>query len=144
MTKTHYIRLIHVAKRDLQLDEETYRQLLNTYAGVDSTRDMDIRQLNQTLEAMKKIGFKIHTKQKDKLTATDDQSRKIRSLWLEMADEGFIRDSSERAINVYVHRITGISRLDWLSTLAAGRVIETLKKWQARERKAQEELQGLK
>lgn len=61
-----------------------------------------------------------------------------------MADEGFIRDCSERAINVYVHRITGISRLDWLNTRAASRVIETLKQWQTRERKAQETLQSVK
>ncbi|HGO5402884.1 TPA: phage protein GemA/Gp16 family protein, partial [Klebsiella oxytoca] len=51
---------------------------------------------------------------------------------------------TERAINVYVHRITGVSRLDWLNTSAASRVIETLKQWQTRERKALEELQGAK
>jgi hypothetical protein len=59
-----------------------------------------------------------------------------------MADEGFIHDRTERAINVYVHRITGVSRLDWLNTSAASRVIETLKQWRSRERKAPEELQG--
>ncbi|WP_241186068.1 regulatory protein GemA, partial [Klebsiella michiganensis] len=98
----------------------------------------------QILDAMKKIGFKVRTQKKEKLTATDDQSKKIRALWLEMADEGFIRDRTERAINVYVHRITGVSRLDWLNTSAASRVIETLKQWQTRERKAPEELQGAK
>jgi phage gp16-like protein len=117
--------------------------LLNTYAGIESTCEMNIKQLDQILDAMKNIGFKVRT-QKKKLTATDDQSKKIRALWLEMADEGFIRDRTERAINVYVHRITGVSRLDWLNTSAASRVIETLKQWQTRERKALEELQGAK
>lgn len=144
MTRNQLIKLIHVAKRELCMDEDTYRQLLNTYAGVESTRDMDTKQLNQILDAMKNIGFKIRTHKKEKLTATDDQSRKIRSLWLEMTEEGFIHDRTERAINVYVHRITGVSRLDWLNSSAASRVIETLKKWQARERKALEVLQGEK
>jgi len=144
MTRIQLIKIIHVAKRELQMDEETYRQLLNTYSGVESLREMDIKQLNQILDAMKKIGFKVRTQKKEKLTATDDQSKKIRSLWLEMADAGFIRDRSERAINVYVHRITGVSRLDWLNTSAASRVIETLKKWQAREVKALDELQDVK
>lgn len=144
MTRTQLIKIIHVAKRELCMDEDTYRQLLNTYAGIESTREMNLGQLNQILDAMKKIGFKVRAQKKEKLTATDDQSKKIRSLWLEMADEGFIRDCSERAINVYVHRITGISRLDWLNTRAASRVIETLKQWQARERKALEALQGAK
>lgn len=144
MTRIQLIKIIHVAKRELQMDEETYRQLLNTYSGVDSLREMDVKQLNQILDAMKKIGFKVRTQKKEKLTATDEQSRKIRSLWLEMADAGFIRDRTERAINVYVHRITGVSRLDWLNTSAASRVIETLKRWQSREVKALHELQDIK
>lgn len=144
MTRIQLIKIIHVAKRELRMDEDTYRQLLNTYAGIESTREMDTKQLNQIFDAMKKIGFKVRTKKKEKLTATDDQSRKIRALWLEMADEGFIHDCSERAISVYVHRITGVSRLDWLNSRAASCVIETLKKWQTRERRALEELQGTK
>lgn len=58
-----------------------------------------------------------------------------------MVEAGFIRDSSERAINAYVHRITGVGRLEWLGTDQASRVIETLKKWQKRELKAQAALQ---
>ena len=101
MTRTQLIKIIHVAKRELRMDEETYRQLLNTYAGIESTREMNIGQLNQILDAMKKIGFKVRTRKKEKLT-------------------------------------------DWLNTSAASRVIETLKQWQTRERKALEELQGAK
>jgi phage gp16-like protein len=125
------------------MDEDTYRQLLNTYAGVESTREMNLGQLNQILDAMKKIGFKVRTQKKE----AHGHRRPVEenpALWLEMADEGFIRDRTERAINVYVHRITGVSRLDWLNTSAASRVIETLKQWQTRERKALEELQGAK
>jgi phage gp16-like protein len=78
MTRTQLIKIIHVAKRELRMDEDTYRQLLNTYAGVESTREMNLGQLNQILDAMKKIGFKVRTQKKEKLTATDDQSKKIR------------------------------------------------------------------
>ncbi|HGO5402863.1 TPA: phage protein GemA/Gp16 family protein, partial [Klebsiella oxytoca] len=85
MTRSQLIKIIHVAKRELRMDDDTYRQLLNTYAGIESTREMSIGQLNQILDAMKKIGFKVRTQKKEKLTATDDQSKKIRALWLEMA-----------------------------------------------------------
>ncbi|HBR5128025.1 TPA: DUF1018 domain-containing protein, partial [Klebsiella pneumoniae] len=59
MTRSQLIKIIHVAKRELRMDEDTYRQLLNTYAGIESTREMNIGQLNQILDAMKKIGFKV-------------------------------------------------------------------------------------
>ncbi|WP_278184894.1 hypothetical protein [Klebsiella quasipneumoniae] len=47
-------------------------------------------------------------------------------------------------MNGYVNRKNGISRLEWLNTGAASRVIETLKQGQTRERKALEALQGAK
>ena len=137
MNRTQLIKLIHVAKRDRRLDDDTYRQLLVSYTGTDSTKDMTYQQLQQAFDAMKMLGFKLKTAKPHKITATDAQSRKIRALWLEMVDDGYVRDSSERAINAYVHRITGVGRLNWVSTDQASRVIESLKKWQARERKAQ-------
>ncbi|WP_174866824.1 gp16 family protein [Pectobacterium polaris] len=137
MNRNQLIKLIHVAKRDSKLDDDTYRQFLVNYAGVDSTRDMTERQLQQVLDAMKQLGFKVKSTKPHKITATDAQSKKIRALWLEMSDAGYVRDSSERAINAYVHRITDVGRLEWLSTDQASRVIESLKQWQARERKAQ-------
>ncbi|MBE5226739.1 regulatory protein GemA [Pectobacterium sp. A535-S3-A17] len=137
MNRNQLIKLIHVAKRDRKLDDDTYRQFLVNYAGVNSTRDMTERQLQQVLDAMKQLGFKVKSTKPNKITATDAQSKKIRALWLEMSDAGYVRDSSERAINAYVHRITEVGRLEWLSTDQASRVIESLKQWQARERKAQ-------
>lgn len=137
MNRNQLIKLIHVAKRDRKLDDDTYRQFLVNYAGVNSTRDMTERQLQQVLDAMKQMGFKVKSTKPNKITATDAQSKKIRALWLEMSDAGYVRDSSERAINAYVHRITDVGRLEWLSTDQASRVIESLKQWQARERKAQ-------
>ncbi|MBW5893148.1 regulatory protein GemA [Pectobacterium polaris] len=137
MNRNQLIKLIHVAKRDRKLDDDTYRQFLVNYAGVNSTRDMTERQLQQVLDAMKQLGFKVKSTKPNKITATDAQSKKIRALWLEMSDAGYVRDSSERAINAYVHRITDVGRLEWLSTDQASRVIESLKQWQARERKAQ-------
>lgn len=141
MTRINLVKLIHVAKRDRRLDDDTYRQLLESYTGLSSTKDMSVKQLEGVMEALYKLGFKRSFKNPGKITATDEQSKKIRSLWLEMSEAGFVRDSSERAINAYVHRITGVGRLEWLGTDQASRVIETLKKWQKRELKAQAALQ---
>lgn len=59
MNKPQLIKLIHIAKRDLRLDDETYRQLLTTTTGKTSTRDMTVPQLDNVLKAMKNEGLKL-------------------------------------------------------------------------------------
>ncbi|MFJ5507704.1 gp16 family protein [Pectobacterium jejuense] len=138
MTKNQLIKLIHIAKRDLQLDDDTYRQLLITVTGKSSTRDMTVPQLDTVLGAMKKRGFKIKAAKKANSTRLLDdspQSRKIRSLWLEMADAGIIRDRSEAALARWVKRETGVDSLQWLNSEQASVIIEKLKQWQRRVRK---------
>lgn len=138
MTKNQLIKLIHIAKRDLQLDDDTYRQLLITVTGKASTRDMTVPQLDTVLGAMKKRGFRIKTAKKANSTRPLDdspQSRKIRALWLEMTDAGIIRDRSEAALAHWVKRETGVDSLQWLNSEQACAIIEKLKQWQRRVRK---------
>jgi phage gp16-like protein len=135
MTKQQLTRLIHIARNNLKMDEDTYRQMLQGLTGTASTRGMDIPQLTQVLESMKKKGFRIKPAGKVKPGLPLDnhpQSKKIRALWLEMAAAGIVRDSSEQALALWIHRETGISALRWLSNEEASSVIEKLKKWQHR------------
>lgn len=135
MDKQRLIQLIHIARSDLQMDEDTYRQMLQGLTGKASTKWMDNTQLNRVLESMKKKGFRIKPAGKAKSDLPLDnhpQSKKIRALWLEMAAAGTVRDSSEQALALWVKRETGISALRWLSNEQASSVIEKLKKWQRR------------
>ena len=135
MTKQRLIQLIHIARSDLQMDEDTYRQMLQGLTGTASTKGMDLPQLTKVLDSMKKKGFRVKPAGNAKTgIALDDhpQSRKIRALWLDMATAGVIRDSSEQALALGVKRETGISALRWLSNEQASSVIEKLKKWQRR------------
>ncbi|EIJ5166984.1 regulatory protein GemA [Salmonella enterica] len=135
MNKQRLIQLIHIARSNLQMDEDTYRQMLQGLTGKASTKGMDTTQLNRVLESMKKKGFRIKPAGKAKSGLPLDnhpQSRKIRALWLEMAAAGIVRDRSENALARWIKRETGISALRWLSTEQASSVIEKLKKWQRR------------
>lgn len=135
MTKQRLIQLIHVARNDLQMDEDTYRQMLQGLTGKASTKGMDLTQLNRVMESMKNKGFRIKPAGKARLGLpldTHPQSKKIRSLWLEMASAGIVRDSSEQALALWVKRETGVSALRWLGSDQASSVIEKLKKWQRR------------
>lgn len=126
--RSQLIQLIHVGKRDLGLDEDTYRHLLTETTQKDSTKKMTIPQLNRVLDAMKQLGFKVRNKG-GRPQAKDAMSKKIRALWLELHNGGHVENPSEEALATYVMRITKVEALQWLDGQQAAKVIETLKQW---------------
>ena len=131
--KHKYIRLIHIAKSQLNIDDDTYRHLLQALTQKSSTKIMTIRELKKVVDNLKAKGFKVKPPKKvGKITATKPIHKKIRSLWLELAEAGEVKNRSEKAINSYVKRITGVEVMDWLTEKQAMVVIESLKCWQAR------------
>ena len=134
------IRLIHVAKRDLRMDDDTYRGILQKSAGKSSTSDMTIPELEKTLEHFKRCGFRVRhagkgkgkKKQPSMPLAHDPDSRKIRALWIFLHELGLVRNSSEDALAAYVKRITRVDALQWIDGKQAETVIESLKKWAMR------------
>lgn len=132
-SRTALIALIHVAKRDLGMDEDTYRAALTTATQKASTKDMTAQELQAVLDHLKRKGFQIKPKAATRPLADDAQSKKIRALWLEMHAQGIVKAAGEAALANYVKRLTRVDALQWLSTDQASTVIETLKKWQRRE-----------
>ncbi|MGZ5056446.1 MAG: gp16 family protein [Methylobacter sp.] len=138
--RKNYYTLLQVGKADLGWDDEFYygiwlpMQGATLIEGKYSATTMSIGQLSQAVEAMKRLGFKIkHNKDKSaRKLAGDAQSKKIRALWLDMHNQGIVRNSSEASLNAYIKRLTGVDALQWLSTEQASGVIEALKKWQKR------------
>lgn len=133
------IRLIHVAKRDLQLDDDTYRAILQRVGGKDSSSDLTVPELEKVLEHMKRSGFKVRSKAKQPASAKssrplaqDAESKKIRALWLFMHQIGVVKNPSEEALASYVKRITGVDALQWINGDQAETLIESLKKWAMR------------
>ncbi|UVK85196.1 regulatory protein GemA [Pseudomonas sichuanensis] len=130
------IKLIHVARRELQMDDDTYRLMLagiEGLGGATSSAKLSESNLHRVLEVLKSKGFKVRPNGKEKRpTAADPSSRKIRSLWLTLRDLGVLRDASEEALVKFVHGQTGAQALQWLTAAQASQVIEELKKWIAR------------
>lgn len=140
--RTRLIRLIHVARRELQMDDDSYRQMLSNIpalGGRTSSADLGLKGLELVMAQLKAKGFVVRAKvskapkksiaQQSRSLADDAQSKKIRSLWLELHDAGVVRDPSESALANYVCRVAKIEALQWLNTSQASNVIETLKKW---------------
>ncbi|EDL1103711.1 regulatory protein GemA [Salmonella enterica subsp. enterica serovar Typhimurium] len=140
MERGKLIQLIHIAKNELSIDTDTYRQMLLSITGITSTSTMNPGQLNKVLAAMKAKGFKVKPSRKAHTTrplADHPQARKLRALWLEMYAQGIVRDSSEEALRRWVKRETGVDGLQWLESDMASIAIERLKSWQERGLKKQ-------
>lgn len=130
------IKLIHVARREMCMDDDTYRLMLagmKGLGGATSTADLSIPNLLKVLEQLKQRGFKVRPAEAQKRPLADDeQSKKIRSLWLTLHGLGAVRDPSEEALAKFVLSMTKVSALQWLTTAQASRVIEQLKQWMRR------------
>ncbi|MBE8611490.1 regulatory protein GemA [Morganella morganii] len=143
MERNKLIQLIHVGKSKLNMDTDTYRQLLVNLTGIASTGTMNAHQLSKVLAAMKGKGFRVKPagKAKTRRPLVDyPQATKLRALWLEMHTQGFVRDSSEGALRRWVKRETKVDHLEWLTTAQASLAIEKLKNWQIRALKKQREV----
>lgn len=138
--RARIIQFIHIAKSQLGMDTDTYRQMLLSITGKTSTSDMNPGQLNKVLAAMKAKGFVVKPASKARTTralADYPQAKKLRALWLEMYAQGIVRDSSEDALCRWIKRETGIDGLQWLEPDMASIAIERLKSWQEQGLKKQ-------
>lgn len=139
------IRLIQVARRDLNLDEPSYRAILFAQGGNESLAAMPIEGMQKVLDYLKAQGFKVRKTKTDRKQATGKDASKVRALWLFLHELGAVRDPSEAALTAYVKRIAKVDDVQWMRgarrvdsgprPMLKGReelVIETLKKWAMR------------
>jgi phage gp16-like protein len=129
------LQKIHIGKKELNLSDEIYRDILHQVTGKESSKDISDLQASKILERYKELGWKPKAGKKAKTRrplADDAQSRKIRQLWLRLHEVGKITNSSEEALAAYVKRMVRVDALQWLTSDKASRVIEAMKKWLGR------------
>lgn len=134
---------IHIAKSQLGLDDETYREVLKGSTGKTSCAAMNERELKTALQAFKDRGFKSRPPRKTKSetskgTATLEE--KLIAVWRDMGSAGLLNNPSDAALRSYVRRQTG-NRYDapqFCDNKTLIRLIESLKQWRKRlEKEAQ-------
>lgn len=138
--RSRLIKLIHVGKRELSMDDQTYRDILRQKAsGKDSASALSVPELERVVAHMKSCGFKVRVKpgttqrqRGARALADDDQSKMMRGIWLELHAMSIVRDPSEAALASFVCRHTKIEALQWLTSKQASSMIEHLKKWRNR------------
>lgn len=124
---------IHVAKKQLGLDEDTYRATLVRVTGKDSTRAMSEAERQRVVEEFRKRGF---TKASKGARARLEGrfAKKLQALWIAGWNLGVVANRDDDALIAFAKRQTGIDHVRFLRDAGdADKVIEALKSWLARE-----------
>ena len=102
------IQLIHIAKAQIGLSDEDYRAVLESTAKKSSCSEMTLSELDDTLKAMKKLGFRVKKLETKEIEIGWDTSREqldyIKGMW-----ELVAREKTDRALYSFIKRITGVS-----------------------------------
>lgn len=123
--RARLIRLIHVAKGKLKIGDGDYRAILEGISGKSSSAEMTVWDLEQTLKALKSLGFrvkKLPVKSDDCGRANEAQLTYIKGMW-----ELVSREKTERALNRFVLRIAGVDHLRFLDVSGAQKVTLALR-----------------
>lgn len=132
---------VQIARKELALDEETYRALLERVTGRRSAADCTVAQLGRVLDELKAKGwkpsfsargqkappFRPDAGQARARPADSPVARKARALWISLHQLGEVRDPSERSLEAFAARQLGVDRLRWADQSQGYRLIEALK-----------------
>lgn len=145
---------VHIGKKELGLDDDTWRDLVERVFNTRSVAGLSSDQLTILVEELKKKGFqqKPRASQREGIANPIDVPRetingpnagvigKLRALWLSLYHLGIVSDPKDSAIEAFVRRQTlktnngaGVTKLRWLPQAHAYLAIEALKSWATRE-----------
>lgn len=118
---------VHIAKKDLVLDEDDYRQILLDEAGVASAGDADTKGLEAILRRFEGLGWKAVAKRGTAARAQSPMAKKARALWISLWHLGDVRNRSEKALESFAQRQLKCERMAWANQREAAKLIEALK-----------------
>lgn len=140
---------IHIARKDLALDEETYHQIIRDIGGAGSGSSADLSPLGRArvLKHFQTNGWKSKRRKAEKriansgeILASELQVQWIRKAWSSMAEAGALQNPTEQGLRAWVKSSSrryhpnraGYSTSEFLPEWVAQRAIEHLKQWAAR------------
>lgn len=118
---------VHLAKKDLGLEDDDYRAVLERETGKRSAKDCSHAELEAVLAAFERQGFKPKARAPRGRPATHGVARKARALWISLWQLGVVRDPSETALERFARRQLHVDRLQWADQSRGNALIEALK-----------------
>lgn len=125
--RTKRIQQVQIARKQMAMDEATYRAVLVRITGERSCTALDSAKLDRVIAEMKRLGWRPTG---HRPTARHAHVRKVYAIWTSMAP--LLDDPSQPALRAFVVRQTGVTSPEWLDGQQGNLVIEGLKAWRRR------------
>ncbi len=118
---------VQIARKDLAMDEDDYRQIVFDKTGRTSLKEASDAELHAVLEVMKSKGFRPSVSPRRASAAEHPMARKARALWISLHHLGVVHNSAEEALEAFAKRQIGCDKLVWARQSDAYKLIEALK-----------------
>lgn len=126
---------IHIAKKQLSLDDDTYRAILERVTGRATSKGMSAKQHAAVLAEFQRLGWQVKPTGKGRKWRKKSNKayvRKIYAQWGDLKRRGLWRDRRRAALIKFVKDMTGLDNPEFLTAAQAAPVIEALKAMQER------------
>lgn len=128
---------VHIARKELGLDDDTYRAILERLTGCRSAAGCSELQLAGVLAEFKAKGWvptntgstpaqPVVNNRKPR-PADHPSARKARALWISLRQLGVVRNGSDQALEAFATRQLKVERLQWADQAQCYKLIEALK-----------------
>jgi len=120
---------IHIGKKALGLDDDTYRAFLAKLTGKTSAKTLNFFEQQKVLNEMRRCGFKERSKPIQ--SAFKGKSlKKMQALWIAGWNLGLVYDRTDKALMRFIKKQTGLDHARFLfDPKDANKVVEGLKAW---------------
>ena len=126
--KNPLLAKVHIAKAQLGLDDEQYRDIVRRVTGKESASQCRYSQLVDLINEFKVLGWKTVQKKAFR-KALSDPVKKIYALWGKLQKLGAVQSTDKTALDAFVKKYTGIDSVQWIAPEQQSRIIEILKQW---------------
>lgn len=130
MSRNPLLAQIHIAKKELGLDDELYRDVLERVAGTRSSAGLSDDARKEILSEFRRMGW--NNGKDDFKPSSKAYVRKIYAIWGELKKTGIWREKSRESLRRFIKGLTGIDDPEFLDYQTATKVIEALKKMKDR------------
>lgn len=130
---------IHILKKDCNLTEDQYRDLIYTLTNGQkrSAADCDDTERKRLVAHLALLARRLAPKAARPSRAArsplNGPQKKVFALWKVLEAAGVVRSGEVRSLRAFIERQTGLSALEFCDNGACSSLIESLKAWAKRE-----------
>jgi phage gp16-like protein len=117
---------VHIAKKALGMDDDAYREFLNTHTAKRSAGLLNERELDYVLTQMKRLGFKPQTPAKGKRPSTPARAMSRSRVMNKITAQLATRELHWNYAHAVGKRMFKIERLEWLNDAQLYKVMQAL------------------